>query len=74
MQLAAARKSPTRLTLGSDTVARIEKRHRDVERELDLWRSVSISQVHERCVPSECGRSAGTARIAVGIMTATRVV
>jgi NAD(P)-dependent dehydrogenase (short-subunit alcohol dehydrogenase family) len=43
VQLAAARKPPTRLALGSDTVARIEEKHRDVERELDLWRAVSIS-------------------------------
>jgi hypothetical protein len=40
VQLAAARKPPTRLALGRDTVARIEEKHRDVERELDLWRSV----------------------------------
>jgi len=43
IQLAAARKPPTRLALGGDTVARIEEKHRDVERELDLWRSVSLS-------------------------------
>src|SRR5262245_45920546 len=43
VQLAAARRPPTRLALGSDTVARIEEKHRDVERELDLWRSVSLS-------------------------------
>ena len=43
VQLAAASKPPTRLALGSDTVARIEGKHRDVERELDLWRSVSLS-------------------------------
>src|SRR5499427_6166881 len=43
VQLAAARKPPTRLALGSDTVARIEEKHRDVERELDLWRPVSLS-------------------------------
>jgi NAD(P)-dependent dehydrogenase (short-subunit alcohol dehydrogenase family) len=43
VQLAAARTPPTRLPLGSDTVARIEEKHRDVERELDLWRSVSLS-------------------------------
>src|SRR5215468_236565 len=34
VQLVAARKPPTRLALGSDTVARIEEKHRDVEREL----------------------------------------
>jgi NAD(P)-dependent dehydrogenase (short-subunit alcohol dehydrogenase family) len=43
VQLAAARTPPTRLALGSDTVARIEEKHREVERELDLWRSVSLS-------------------------------
>ena len=43
VQLAAARTPPTRLALGSDTVARIEEKHRDVERELDLWRSLSLS-------------------------------
>ena len=43
VQLAAASKPPTRLALGSDTVARIAEKHRDVERELDLWRSVSLS-------------------------------
>jgi NAD(P)-dependent dehydrogenase (short-subunit alcohol dehydrogenase family) len=49
VQLAAARRPPTRLALGRDTVARIEEKHRDVERELDLWRSVSLSTdfVHE---------------------------
>jgi hypothetical protein len=43
VQLAAARKPPTRLALGSDTVARIEQKNRNVERELDLWRWVSLS-------------------------------
>jgi NAD(P)-dependent dehydrogenase (short-subunit alcohol dehydrogenase family) len=43
VQLAADAKPPTRLALGSDTVARIEEKHRDVERELELWRSVSLS-------------------------------
>src|SRR5262249_36164081 len=43
VQLAAAGKPPTRLALGGDTVARIEEKHRDVERELDLWRPVSLS-------------------------------
>jgi NAD(P)-dependent dehydrogenase (short-subunit alcohol dehydrogenase family) len=43
VQLAAASKPPTRLALGSDTVARMEQKHRDVERELDLWRPVSLS-------------------------------
>jgi hypothetical protein len=48
VQLAAASKPPTRLALGSDTVARIEEKHREVERELDLWRSVSISTDYVR--------------------------
>jgi hypothetical protein len=43
VQLAAASKPPARLALGSDTVARIEEKHRDVKRELDLWRPVSLS-------------------------------
>jgi hypothetical protein len=43
VQLVAASKPPTRLALGPDTVARIEEKHRDVERELDLWRAVSLS-------------------------------
>jgi NAD(P)-dependent dehydrogenase (short-subunit alcohol dehydrogenase family) len=43
VQLAAASKPPTRLALGSDTVARVEEKHRCVERELDLWRSLSLS-------------------------------
>jgi NAD(P)-dependent dehydrogenase (short-subunit alcohol dehydrogenase family) len=43
VQLTAARTPPTRLALGSDTLARIEEKHRDVQRELDLWRSVSLS-------------------------------
>src|SRR5262245_7232158 len=43
VQLAAASKPPTRLALGSDTVARIEGKNRDVARELELWRAVSLS-------------------------------
>ena len=46
VQLAAARKPPTRLALGSDTVARIEEKHRDVKRELDLWRSMLRRTTH----------------------------
>ena len=48
VQLAAVPKAPTRLALGSDTVARIEEKHRDVERELDLWRALSLSTDFER--------------------------
>jgi NAD(P)-dependent dehydrogenase (short-subunit alcohol dehydrogenase family) len=43
VQLAATPRPPTRLALGSDTVARIEEKHRDVERELAQWRTVSLS-------------------------------
>ena len=43
VKLASEKKPPTRLALGSDTVARIEEKNRDVQRELDLWRSVSLS-------------------------------
>ena len=43
VQLASEKKPPTRLALGSDTVARIEEKNRDVQRELDLWRAVSLS-------------------------------
>jgi len=43
VQLAVAPQPPRRLALGSDTVARIEEKHRDMGRELDLWRSVSLS-------------------------------
>jgi NAD(P)-dependent dehydrogenase (short-subunit alcohol dehydrogenase family) len=43
VQLASEKNPPTRLALGSDTVARIEEKNRNVQRELDLWRSVSLS-------------------------------
>jgi NAD(P)-dependent dehydrogenase (short-subunit alcohol dehydrogenase family) len=43
VQIVAAAKPPTRLALGSDTVARIEEKHRAVQRELALWRSVSLA-------------------------------
>jgi NAD(P)-dependent dehydrogenase (short-subunit alcohol dehydrogenase family) len=43
VQLVAADKPPTRLALGQDTVARIGEKHRAVERELDLWRALSLS-------------------------------
>ena len=43
VQLVATPNPPTRLALGSDTVARIEEKHRDVKRDLDLWRSLSLS-------------------------------
>jgi NAD(P)-dependent dehydrogenase (short-subunit alcohol dehydrogenase family) len=48
VELAATRTPPARLALGSDTVARIEQKHRDVQRELDLRRSVSLSTDFER--------------------------
>jgi NAD(P)-dependent dehydrogenase (short-subunit alcohol dehydrogenase family) len=75
VQLAAARKPPTRLALGSDTVARIEEKHRDVERELDLWRSIPVDGLPARlsgCVTVSAG--ACTARTAEYIVTATRVL
>jgi hypothetical protein len=40
---ATARKPPTRLAPVSDTVARIEEKHRDVAREFDLGRSATLS-------------------------------
>ncbi|KAA0071520.1 oxidoreductase [Tardiphaga sp. P9-11] len=43
MQLAAAKTPPTRLPLGSDTVARIESKHAFVEKELAAWRDVARS-------------------------------
>jgi len=36
-------KAPLRLPLGSDTVAAIEAKNKQVQEELDLWRSLSIS-------------------------------
>ena len=43
VKLASEKNPPTRLALGSDTVARVEEKNRAVQRELDLWRSVSLS-------------------------------
>ena len=43
VHLGGARQPPTRRALGSDAVARIEEKEREVRRELDLWRSVSLS-------------------------------
>lgn len=43
MQLAAATKPPTRLPLGSDTVAFIEAKHLHVETELAAWRDLATS-------------------------------
>ncbi|WP_398464695.1 oxidoreductase [Tardiphaga sp.] len=43
MQLAAATAPPTRLPLGSDTVARIEAKHAHVENELAAWRALATS-------------------------------
>jgi hypothetical protein len=43
MQLAAAKTPPTRLPLGSDTVARIEAKHAPVETELADWRDLATS-------------------------------
>lgn len=41
--LADAKSPPRRLPLGSDTVARIEQKHRDVSAELNEWRSLALS-------------------------------
>jgi NAD(P)-dependent dehydrogenase (short-subunit alcohol dehydrogenase family) len=43
LALVAAAEPPLRLPLGSDTVARIEEKHRFVEAELEAWRSVAVS-------------------------------
>lgn len=43
MQLVNAPTPPTRLPLGSDTVARIESKHAHVEKELAAWRAVATS-------------------------------
>lgn len=43
MTLADAKTPPTRLPLGSDTVARIEAKHVHVETELAAWRDVALS-------------------------------
>lgn len=43
LQIAAEPDPPTRLALGSDTLARIEEKNRDVARELDRWRPLSLS-------------------------------
>jgi NAD(P)-dependent dehydrogenase (short-subunit alcohol dehydrogenase family) len=43
MKLVNAKTAPTRLPLGSDTVARIEAKHAHVEKELAAWREVAIS-------------------------------
>jgi NAD(P)-dependent dehydrogenase (short-subunit alcohol dehydrogenase family) len=43
MKLVNAKTPPTRLPLGSDTVARIEAKHAHVEKELAAWREVAVS-------------------------------
>lgn len=43
IQLAASTSPPTRLPLGSDTVARIEAKHAHVETELATWRDLATS-------------------------------
>jgi NAD(P)-dependent dehydrogenase (short-subunit alcohol dehydrogenase family) len=43
MVLVDAKEPPTRLQLGSDTVARVEAKHAHVERELRAWRDVALS-------------------------------
>jgi len=62
VQLAAAHRPPTRLALGSDTGARIEEKHRDVERELDLGtrcRCRRTSYVREALIGVTLGGNAG---------------
>jgi Short-chain alcohol dehydrogenase of unknown specificity len=41
--LANAEKPPVRVPIGSDTVAHIERKNAEVARELDAWRSLSLS-------------------------------
>jgi NAD(P)-dependent dehydrogenase (short-subunit alcohol dehydrogenase family) len=43
MVLVDAKEPPTRLQLGSDTVARVQAKHAHVERELRAWRDVALS-------------------------------
>jgi len=43
LRLVNAESPPIRLPLGSDTVQRIEQKHRIVEQELATWRSVALS-------------------------------
>lgn len=43
LAIAQADEPPLRLPLGSDTVARIEAKHRFVEQELAAWRSLALS-------------------------------
>lgn len=43
LTLASAARPPLRLPLGSDTVARIEAKHRHVAAELDAWRELALS-------------------------------
>jgi len=43
MRLVEAPNLPTRLSLGSDTVERIEAKHALVERELAAWQPVAVS-------------------------------
>jgi hypothetical protein len=43
MVLVNARTPPTRLQLGSDTVARVEAKNTHVARELGEWRQLALS-------------------------------
>lgn len=43
MALVVATNPPSRLQLGSDTVARVEAKHAHVERELNEWRDLALS-------------------------------
>jgi NAD(P)-dependent dehydrogenase (short-subunit alcohol dehydrogenase family) len=43
LALAAADEPPQRLPLGADTVDRIARKHREVDAEVDRWRSLALS-------------------------------
>lgn len=47
LQLADSSKPPVRLPLGSDTVARIRQKNKEVEREMNEWMSVAVSTDHD---------------------------
>lgn len=47
LKLADSKTPPMRLPLGSDTVARIRQKNKDVERELNEWLTVALSTDHD---------------------------
>jgi hypothetical protein len=51
--------APTRLSLGSATVERIESKHAFVERELAAWRPVAISTGWTQASAQEAGTNTG---------------